>query len=177
VPRSPLHTYLDDHYAGAGAGVALAHRLAGNNRDTAWHPVLLSLAEEIETDEATLVRVRTKLSAEGGHLKRAMALVGERLARLKPNGQLRGYAPLSRVIEAESLMAGVTAKQRLWASLARTVRSQPALGEFDFAALAARAERQLDQLRMFHEQAAEVAFGGRSADDMGPLPSPAPTPS
>jgi hypothetical protein len=102
-----------------------------------------------------------------------MALIGERLARLKPNGRLTGYSDLSRVIEAESLMAGVVAKQRLWVSLERTVRAQPALNGYDFTALAARAERQLDQLRMFHEQAAEVAFGGRSADDMVPATSSA----
>ena len=169
--RPLLHTYLDDHYAGAGAGVALAQRLARNNEDTPWHRTLQRIADEIEADQTTLEAVRARLSVDGGWVKRAIAVLGERLARVKPNGQLTGYSPLSRVIEAESLMSGVAAKQRLWASLDRSVPTHAALREFDFAALAARAGRQLDQLRAFHEQAAEVAFGGRSAADMAPLPT------
>ena len=169
--RPLLHTYLDDHYAGAGAGVALAHRMARNNQGTPWHRALLSIAEQIEADQTTLETVRARLSVDGGWAKRAMAMVGERLARLKPNGQLTGYSPLSRVIEAESLMAGVAAKQRLCASLERSVPAQAGLRDFDFAALAARADQQLDQLRAFHEQAAEVAFGGSEVADMAPLPT------
>jgi hypothetical protein len=168
--RPLLHTYLDDHFAGAGAGVALAHRLARNNEDTAWHPRLVSIATEIEADEATLAEVRRALSVDGGAAKRALALVGERLARLKPNGRVTGYSDLSRVVETESLLSGVAAKQRLWASLERSVMTHAALRRFDFVALGARAASQLDQLRAFHEQAAAVAFAGRSTKDLLPLP-------
>ena len=47
-------------------------------------------------------------------VKPILGQVGERLGRLKPNGQLRGYSPLGRVIDLEVLILGITGKRRLW---------------------------------------------------------------
>ena len=40
-----------------------------------------------------------------------------RSGRLKPNGQLTGYSPLSRVVELEGLALGITGKLALWKAL------------------------------------------------------------
>ena len=42
----------------------------------------------------------------------AIAAVTEMAGRLKPNGRLIGYSPLSRVVELEGLTIGVTGQAR-----------------------------------------------------------------
>ena len=100
--------YLDDHWAGAGAGVALAKRLAAENEGTPWHAALCRIAVDIEADQQTLAELRvTEQGDRGFSFKRALAQGAERVGRLKLNGRLVGYSPLARVLELEALMSGV----------------------------------------------------------------------
>ena len=59
-------------------------------------------------------------------VKVTAAWVGEKAGRLKPNGQLTGYSPLSRVVELEGLSLGIEGKRLLWVSLG--TRRRPPLG-------------------------------------------------
>ncbi|MEA2221746.1 MAG: hypothetical protein QOH83_122, partial [Solirubrobacteraceae bacterium] len=88
----------------------------------------------------------------------AGAKAGEKLARLKPNEQLTGYSPLSRVLELEGLRSGVGGKLALWDSLSQIAPHDDRLDEDEVAALVARAERQLAGLREHHAMAAREAF-------------------
>ena len=151
-----LWIYLNDHWAGAAAGVRLAERLASNNSDTQWADDLRQLANAIETDARTLARMRRDLGITGGRIKRLIALLGERASAVKPNGRLGGYSPLSRVLEAEALLSGVTGKRRLWAALSHAKRQE--LEAYDFAELDGRASTQQELLRDFHRDAARTAF-------------------
>ena len=153
-----LEIYLDDHWAGAAAGLALARRLRSHNRDTEWNPRLSGCVAEIEEDSRTLAQIRRDLGFEGGGLKRLAALAGERVSSLKPNGRIFTYSPLSRVLECEALQAGVSAKRSLWASLSEVYGSDPEMFGYDFDELVARADRQLELLGSFHAYAAEIAF-------------------
>src|SRR5918997_5799255 len=109
-----LETYLQDHRAGAAMGSDLAHRLAEENAGTPYEDFLLGLAQEIDNDVEMLEQVMDRFGVSKPALKIAGAKVGERLGRLKPNEQLTGYSPLSRVLEIEALRGGVQAKQGLW---------------------------------------------------------------
>lgn len=150
-----MQIYLNDHWAGAGAGVAVARRLARHNRNTAWGDRLSTLARDVEEDEHTLAAIRDAMGVSGGGFKRLLALIGERLSALKPNGGSFGYSPLSRVLESEMMLAGVSAKHRLWVSLLGCCREDPRLGGFDVERLEKRAEEQLELLRDFHRDAAQ----------------------
>lgn len=158
-----IEIYLNDHWAGAGAGAALAKRLARHNRDTIWSDRLASLANEVESDEHTLQAIRQALGVSGGRIKRAAALGMERFSALKPNGRSFAYSPLSRVVESEAMMAGISGKHRLWASLRAACADDPRLSGFDLAGLEQRAERQLEVLRAFHGAAAKNALSGEGA--------------
>lgn len=153
-----LTIYLDDHWAGAGAGRNLAYRLRKNNADSSWAPKLDQLISEIEDDHERLRTLRTRLGADGGQLKRWAAVAAERAARLKPNGRVASYSPLSRLIEIEAMQAGVSARQRLWAAMQRADLTTE-LSDFDFERLEERAAAELEMLRAFHDEAADVAFG------------------
>ncbi len=80
------------------------------------------------------------------------AWVAEKVGRLKPNGQLRGYSPLSRVLELEGLAMGITGKKGLWEGLRdRGVEAPPGV---DFEQLAIRAEEQRATVEGLHSIAA-----------------------
>jgi hypothetical protein len=155
--RKLLEIYLDDHWAGAAAGRALAHRLYTNNRNTEWGDRLLGLVNQIDQDDRILRQIRDAFGFDGGKAKRYLAMAGERVSRFKPNGRIVSYSPLSRLLECEAMEAGVSAKRSLWAGLSEAVNGAEFNGN-DFGDLISRADAQIDLLRSFHSDAAARAF-------------------
>jgi hypothetical protein len=152
-----LAIYLNDHLAGATLGVELARRSRGSNQgDPEFGPALAELCAEIEADRARLEAVMDQLGVVRSKLKPLGAVIGERLGRLKLNGRLRGYSPLSRLAELEVLQIGVTAKRRLWLALEHTQAEE--LRDFDFGALAERAAGQQGRLEELRLKAAVLAL-------------------
>ena len=72
----------------------------------------LCLGRYIEDDRRTLEGIAVELGFGESKTKEAVAWVGEKIGRLKLNGQLRGYSPLSRVLELEALAVGVSGSWR-----------------------------------------------------------------
>ena len=153
-----LETYLQDHRAGAAMGSDLAHRLAEENAGTPYEDFLVGLAQEIDGDVDMLEQVMDRFGVSKPALKIAGAKVGEKLGRLKPNEQLTGYSPLSRVLEIEGLRGGVQAKQGLWDSLAELAKHDDRLDPEQMEELQAKAQKQLDGLREQSRMAAHEAF-------------------
>ena len=146
-------TYLNDHRAGATAGTALARRIWRSNRRTKWGPIIEEVAQSIEQDLVVLDELRAATGISGGDLKRAAALLTERASRLKLNGHLLTYSPLSRVLELETLMSAVRGKQSLWVTLHTAAPSHPEWSDFDFAVLEKRGSQQMESLERVHEWA------------------------
>jgi hypothetical protein len=156
-PSRYLSIYLNDHLAGAVLGVGLARRLHESNEDEAsMAQPLATVCAEIEADRSTLEALMKRLGVRAGRVKPALAATGEKLGRLKPNGQLRGYSPLSRLLELELLLVGITGKTQLWKALERALGSD--LEGFDFAQLAARAAHQRKVVDELHREAAGRAL-------------------
>lgn len=151
-----LKTYLQDHHAGATAGVGLARRAAASNRDSPYGEELAALAGEIAADREALERVMEQLGTGPSRVKDAGGWAAEKVGRLKPNDSLLSYSPLSRVIELEGLVLGVTGKLALWESLRAAVGER--LADADFAALAERAADQRARLEALHRRAAAEAL-------------------
>jgi len=152
-------TYLNDHRAGASAGTALAQRIWRSNRRTQWGPSLEKVARTIEEDLTVLENVRAAAEVSGGDLKKVAALLTERAGRLKLNGHLITYSPLSRVLELETLMSAIQGKQRLWAALRTAVPTHPEWSDFDFDALEKQGSEQTETLRQVHEWAVAEMIG------------------
>jgi len=156
-----LGIYLQDHMAGSVAGVGLAKRAAGSNEGTQLGAALERIATEIEEDRDSLARVMEELGVGRDRLKNAGAWTLEKAGRLKPNGSVLSYSPLSRLIELEGLALGITGKLGLWRSLEATLG--PSVAGESFALLAERAERQRQVLEPFRLQAARDAFADARA--------------
>jgi hypothetical protein len=162
VTNRLLSIYLNDHLAGATVGVELARRARGSNREsTDFGEPLADLCAEIEADRTTLQRVMEELGVRRDPLKVKAGWLGEKLGRLKLNGQLRGYSPLSRVVELEGLVVGIGGKAELWATLRRALGSE--WRGFDFAALAERALRQREQADDLQSRAVDAMLSAGSA--------------
>lgn len=153
-----LAIYLSDHLAAATAGLELVRRAASSNRSNDYGSVLEELAEEIDSDRETLKDVMKRLSVEPDRAKLAAAWASEKVGRLKLNGQLRGYSPLSRLVELEGLSVGVEGKLALWQALRRRFGEDPRLRGVDLDELIDRARSQRRRLERQRQRAAEEAL-------------------
>jgi len=109
-----LGIYLNDHLAGATAGLALARRVVGSHEGSPAEPELAELAREVEADRGTLIAIMARLRVRRDPVRATIAMVGERAGRLKLNGSLLRRSPLSILVELEMMSLGVEGKQAGW---------------------------------------------------------------
>jgi hypothetical protein len=158
VADALLSTYLNDHLAAAVGMSELLKRAIGSNRGTELGAFLERLQVEVAEDHAELERLMAALGVRRDPIKRLAGWSGEKVGRLKLNGRWLSYSPLSRLVELEALTLGIAGKRGLWRALGETVGT--AAPDFDFAALAERAERQLDEAEPHRLEAARLALAG-----------------
>jgi hypothetical protein len=153
-----LAIYLNDHLSGAVGGVQLARRVARANRGSPYGDQLARLAEEINEDRRTLQSVLKQLGVRADPIKLLGAVGAEIVGRLKLNGELLRYSPLSRLEELEILLLGVQGKAALWRALRDARGDDPRLADLDFDELARRATSQRQRLERLRQRAAGEAF-------------------
>jgi hypothetical protein len=152
---SYLATYLNDHLAGSMVGVELARRAAANNRSTPLGRALVQLAQDIEEDRSALEDVMRRLEVGKDRLKLAASWGAEKLGRLKLNGELLSYSPLSRLEELEMILLGVEGKLALWRALRHRLGDDPRLRGVDLEGLIQRAQSQARRLERHRLRATE----------------------
>ena len=153
-----LKIYLNDHLAGSMAGLELAKRCCSSNEGTPLGDFLKRLIEEIEADKSALEELMDALGASKDPVKQLAAWAGEKLGRLKMNGQLTGYSDLSRLEELEGLSLGVEGKLSLWRSLNKVADHDSRLATTNFGELVARAQKQREDLEVHRLEAASKAL-------------------
>jgi hypothetical protein len=151
-----LTIYLNDHLAGSSFGLELAKRAARENAGSELGAFLADLRLEIEEDRQALEQVMDELGAGRDPVKRVGAWIAEKAGRLKLNGQLRGYSPLSRLVELEALSLGIEGKRMLWIALGASAGER--LGAARLEELVARAERQRSALEPHRLAAVNLAW-------------------
>lgn len=164
TPPEPelLGIYLNDHLAGAAAGVRLARRLARGVHGSSMAEPVARLATEIEEDRVTLTAFMAELDIPLRRYKVYAAEAGELLARLKLNGHLVRRSPLSTVVELEALRLGIEGKASGWRTL-RIVgshRGTPDPHRLD--ALIERAHGQAAVAEVLRERAVRSVLGIRA---------------
>jgi hypothetical protein len=153
-----LGIYLNDHLAGATAGLELVKRARGENEGTELGDVLAGLADEIDADRRALEGLMEDLEVGRDHPKVLAGWVAEKLGRLKPNGQILGYSPLSRLVELEGLALGIEGKLSLWRTLVELADEDDRLDRDYLSRLAERAARQRATVEEQRLRAAREAF-------------------
>ena len=158
-----LAVYLRDHHAGSSAGLSLAQRCRTNNAGTPLEGLLATLEREIREDRLTLEDLMRRLGVSPNPLKSALGSFAETVARLKTNGRLFHYTPLSRVIELEALAAGIFTKRSLWRALRLAVGRDGMLSLEELETLIERATSQYERVLAAHSEAAALAFSAAAS--------------
>ena len=160
MDRKLLRIYLQDHLAGSTGGGELARRARGANEGTAYGDPLAELADDIDADRRSLESIMDDLGFGADRAKNLGFWVAEKAGRLKLNGRLTGYSPLSRVVELEGLVTGVNGKRSLWLNLIEVAGDVPEFDADRLQRLRERAEQQLETLHELRARAAREAFAG-----------------
>lgn len=160
VMRDPLAVYLNDHLMGATSGAELARRVARQQAREPAGAALARIAEEIAQDRVALLEVMHDLGVPARRYKIGIGWLVEKAGRAKSNGHLLRRAPLSSLVELESLRIGVEAKRLMWQGLrAAGVDRGGRLGADKLTDLLHRARRQLETLEELQLKAAAGALG------------------
>jgi hypothetical protein len=153
-----LRIYLQDHLAASTGGVELARRTAGANRGTTYGDALSRVAEEVEADRHALEGIMDELGVGADRAKNLTLWAAEKAGRLKPNGQLTGYSPLSRLVELEGLATGINGKLSLWQTLLQIAPHEPRLDTERLGRLLERGQQQLSTVVGLRDRAARDAL-------------------
>lgn len=154
--RKLTRIFLRDHLTLLAGGEALVERMLGSAQDAEIRAFLEGLRPELREDVEAAERLLSAVGARPPRARYALARAGEKAGRLKLNGALTGYTPLSRLVELEGLGAIVAADQALWEGVAAA-----GLGDGDDARRrASRAEGRLAESVELRRLASAVALGG-----------------
>ena len=156
-PDERLRIYLNDHLAGATAGIALAKRIAERNTGEIGQ-TFKDLIPDLEDDERTLQSIIAAMDFPTSGMKQKLADVVEKVGRLKLNGQILGYSLLSKMEELEVMSLGIEGKAKLWSALATVAERRPQLAKFDFETLGVQARLQHDRVDALRLEAAREAL-------------------
>lgn len=158
-----LRIYVDDHLALMMAEIELVRRCRRSNRVTPLGAFLQQLEMEVIAQKSiakdVIHRIGGKDTSES-RLKTGAAWFAEKLGRLKLNGSLLRYSPLSRVVELETLGAAAQERFALWDSFAAVVGQDSRLDGITFAFFRDQSQQHLEELNTRRRFAAAEAFSG-----------------
>lgn len=159
-----LGIYLNDQLAAGVLWRETAHRAQRNNDGSDLGDALARVATAISEDVAIFEEIMQRLGVRRNPVKTALAVAAERVGRLKLNGRLTSYSPLSRFAELDFLVYGIEGKKVLWQNLRDCARLGERLPDVDFDELIARAQRERDEIEPFRLAAGAAALGGVPAE-------------
>lgn len=157
IDHGLLNLYLSDHLTGASAGAARISRMAADFVDTPVFATLSSIDEEIHAERSFLQQLIHDLGMRELRHRQAVAVLGERIGRLKSNGRVFSRSPMTLMLEVELLRSAVIGKRGGWQTLADNAE-ELGLDPAVFHELAARALRQYQELDEVHAYARRRAF-------------------
>jgi hypothetical protein len=152
-----LSIYLNDHLSGATFGRELVRYLVDRHGGTSFESPLTDLRTQIDEDVDALRSTMQSLGAGIRPWKPAVGWFGEKVMRLKPNGDLK-YSALDRVAQLEILSLGIEGKCSLWRALRDLAPSRPELSAERLDELIHRAEQQRATSEELRRRAVHLAF-------------------
>jgi hypothetical protein len=167
--KTALRIYMNDQLALGILWREVARRAARENAGRDAGAALAEVADAISEDVQTFEEMMRRLGLRRNRLKGGLAIAAERMGRLKLNGSLRAYSPLSRFSELEFLIMGIEGKKQLWSTLARLASLEVRLPDVDFDELIARAEAQRARLEPYRERAGRAVFADAAAGSLPQL--------
>ncbi|GAA1748832.1 hypothetical protein GCM10009710_31100 [Aeromicrobium alkaliterrae] len=155
-----LAHYVRIHLTGAAAGIELFGRGSDLDDEDA-RQVAADIREELREERTWLLAFADTIDAAEPVVAETVAKIGEKVGRLKPNGDLLHRTPLTDVIDLETMHDAVSGKVAGWEALLQLDDEQ--VDRADLERLLAQGHSQLDRLRTLHRSAARRAWDARTA--------------
>lgn len=152
-----LGFYLNNHLAGAVAGIELVRKIVEETRDSesgAWFGRFLA---ELEEDRETVRRLLREIGRSEDTVKKLGGWVMEKVAAGRLSSMAGDSTHLRRVVEIEGILLGTQGRITMWRLLER-LHDDRRLAVADFTFLRQRGERQAEELERFRQEQAAAAF-------------------
>jgi len=143
--KNPLHVYLNDHLAGATAGVDLV-TTAAENHDGELGQFFQELADGISADFNSLTSLVDQMNAHASGAKEAFAKIGSEVSEAKFSGETIDDPQFGTFLTLETLSIGVEGKKCMWTALRTVADGHPELAAMDLDTLVERAQSQRDRI-------------------------------
>lgn len=156
--NSNLERYLNDHLSGSAGAVDLIETLAHNHAGTSDEAFFHNLKAEVEEERELL---HSLLAAVGKSHSKILEMIGNLTAkggRLKLLWEGMDSGELGIFEALEILSLGIGGKRSLWLMLGKIAPAIPEWAGTDFAALATKAQEQLDAVEARRITAGERAL-------------------
>jgi hypothetical protein len=163
MAHEPLHVYLNDHLAGATAGVELV-KTAAENHDGELGEFFAQLADEITADYNTLTSLMDQMDAHASGAKEVLAKAGSVVSEAKFSGESMDDPEFGTFLTLETLSIGVEGKLCMWKALKVVEDSAPELAAANIDTLIERAQSQRDKLESKRLEVASAALSGTKVD-------------
>jgi len=161
MTKDPLHVYLNDHLAGATAGVDLV-KTAAENHEGEMGEFFTELADGITGDYNTLTSLIDQMNAHASGAKEAFAKIGSEVSESKFSGESIGDPTFGTFLTLETLSIGVEGKLCMWKALKVIAAEHPELAAMDIDTLIERAQSQRDGIEAKRLEIAGSALSAES---------------
>ncbi|MGJ9422209.1 hypothetical protein [Aeromicrobium sp. CF3.5] len=152
-----LGHYLRIHLTGSAGGIELFGR--GERMSNAHaRTILHDICSELVVERRQQLQMARRVGIRPAPLFALAAKVGERVSRLKPNGDPVRRTALSDLVDLEAMRTALAGKVAGWDALLCVADQHEGLDSDELAALARQGERQLEQVRELHAEAATRAL-------------------
>ncbi|GGU35275.1 hypothetical protein [Nocardioides albus] len=145
-----LHAYLQHHWAGSSAGVAMFERVGRSHSDPEVAAEVRQLAAEMNEDREAQRQMIIATGATPSRIAAATGRAVELAGRFKPNGRLVRRSPLSDLFELEALRDAVAGKRAGWQLLRAATEGDVRVDPLQLDDLIRRADVQLARLEDLH---------------------------
>lgn len=145
-----LHAYLQHHWAGSSAGVAMFERVGRSHSDPEVAAEVRRLAAEMREDREAQRQIIVATGATPSRIAATTGRAVEFAGRFKPNGRLVRRSPLSDLFELEALRDAVAGKRTGWQLLRVATEGDVRVDPLQLDDLVRRADDQLARLEDLH---------------------------
>ena len=163
MSTDPIVIYLNDHLAGAAAGLSMMDEVASRAEGTPLAAKVRTLAAEVREDQRLLREVLGRLSAGERRAVQAAAWVSEKVSEGRLALAARSHPALALVEALEAIALALQGKLALFRVLAELGPDDPRLAGLPFAAVADRTAAQHAMIEAERRAAAREAFGAVTA--------------
>jgi hypothetical protein len=163
MAQAPIHVYLNDHLAGATAGVDLVKQ-AVERHDGELGEFFTQLADEITADHNTLTSLMDEMDARASGAKEVLAKAGSAISESKFSGESMDDPEFGTFLTLETLSIGVEGKRCMWKALKVVEDEYPELKSASIDTLIERAQSQRDRLEAKTLELAGRALSAQTVD-------------